>query len=281
MEPLKVKDRMIVPNFDLADPANMGRSAYFNLDNHIIAVEQLIASDEIEMALKLMDMLPSWHRTNYPDELTRMKKILYENLYDPYEYSSDSDEAGWTKEDAEKQFGTAYTYPRAEILRDVVLHYNAKNMTPWICELSTSHGLLPLGLQREGHKFNFFGKNLNHPALIKLKGWLNDGVWAESPGVDQPKIFVFTEALEHAYREEDLLNSYMKLGIEFDDIILSVPNGTLGHGLPNWKTRRLGHLRTYNSDEFYALAKRYFKGYSWRLWPSVSLVLHGEREVKS
>lgn len=274
MEPLNVKDRSIIPNFDFDDPANLGRSAYFNLDNHIIAVEQLIASDEIEMALKLMDMIPAWHRENYPEELTEMKKILYKNLYDNFDYASDSDEAGWTKEAAESQFGTAYTFPRAEVLREIVARYNRQGETPWICELSTSHGLLPLGMAKEGHKFSFFGKNLNHQALVKLKDWLGP-IWRHFPFDGQPKIFVFCEALEHAYRQEDLLNSYMKLGIEFDEIVLSVPNGTLGGGLPNWKTRRLGHLRTYTVNEFFQLANKFFPGYEWKCFPSVSIVLHG------
>lgn len=263
--------------FDPNDPENLGRSLHFNLEDHIRAVEGLIKSDEIDMALKLLDMVPAWERANYPKDLLEMKDILYKNLYDVYDYGSDADEAGWNKDAAESQFGTAYTYPRAEILRDIVVNYNSKGTPPWICELSTSHGLLPLGLQKEGHKFNFFGKNLNHPALVKLQSWLEPGVWADSPKPNQPKVFVFTEALEHCYREEDLKNSYYKLGIEFDDILLSVPNGTLGGGLPNWRARRIGHLRTYNLKEFSQLAMEYFPGYEWKCWPSVSLVLHGTK----
>ncbi len=265
-------------DFDPNLEANIGRPYFWKLEDHIKAIEGLIKADEIEFALKLFDMVPGWYRINYPEELSRLKAILYQNLYDPFEYSSDDEEAGWTKEDAEKQFGTAYTYPRAEVLRDIVLGYNSSGISPWICELSTSHGLLPLGLQREGHRFNFFGKNLNHPALLKLKGWLNDGIWADQPKPDQPKVFVFTEALEHAYREKDLLHSYMKLGVKFDDILLSVPNCTLGGGLPNWKTRRIGHLRTYTPKEFVNLASEYFPGYQWKMYPAVSIVLHGKQK---
>lgn len=265
----------MVHDFDVNDPKNMGRPLYFDVGIYLAAVEGMIRADEIERALWMLDNLPAWYRDNPPPEVRMMKQILYENLYDCFDYASDPDEAGWTKENAELQFGTAYTYPRAEVLRDIIGQMNAKGHKPWLCEFSTSHGLLPLGLQREKFEFNFFGKNLNHQALVKLKGWLNDGVWAEQPRVDQKTIFVFTEALEHAYREEDLLYSYRKLAIDFDHLVLSVPYGCLGGGLPNWKTRRLGHIRGYTADEFFKLAMRFFPSYEFKLYKADSMVLHG------
>lgn len=261
--------------FDRNDPNNLGRPLYWDLQKHIEAVEQMLRADELILGLEMCDKIPAWYRENYPKELYELKRKLFKNLYDIYTYAADPEEAGWTKEAAELQFGSAYTYPRAEILREIVARYNQQGEIPWICEFSTSHGLLPLGLQREGHKFNFFGKNLNHQALVKLKGWLNEGVWSDSPKDGQAKVFVFCEALEHAMREKDLYDSYMKLGIEFDEILLSVPNGTLGGGLPNWDSRPLGHVRTYNAKEFLRLADEFFPGYSWKLYKSVSLVLHG------
>lgn len=275
--PLKSGPFEILDQFDMNDPKNLGRPLYFRLDLFIAVVESLICSDEIEMALKLMEMVPAWHRENYPEELTRMKKLLYQNLYDCYTYASDADEAGWTKENAEKQFTSGYAFPRAEVLRDLVASHNHVGRTPWLCEFSPSHGLLPLGLAKEGHKFNFFGKNLNHPALVKLKGWLEPGVWQEAPSVDQPTIFVFTECWEHSYREKDVYDAYMKLGVDFDHIVLSVPFGTMGHGLPNWKTRPIGHIRTYSQQEFFDLADRFFPNRKWKLIKSVSMVLQGDK----
>lgn len=277
MEPLKVKGKEILELYEPSEET-LGKPFYFNLDNHIIAVEQLIASDEIEMALKLMDMVPAWYRANYPLELERMKRILYENMYDQYEYASDDEEAGYTREKAEAQAGSAYTFPRFEILSKVVRDYNEQGKVPWYFEASPSHGLLPLGLARDGLKFKFFGKNLNHKALVKLIEWLGPEIWhPQGPGPDQPTIFGCFESLEHASREEDLFESYVKLGVDFDDVLLSVPNGTLGGGLPNWKERRIGHLRTYTQKEFVQMADRFFPKRSWNVWPSVSIVVHGKR----
>lgn len=262
--------------FDQSDVANLGRPLYWRLDQHIAAIEQMIRADEIEIALKMLDQIPAWWRENYPQELTEIRTTLYRNLYDTFEYASDSDEAGWAKEDAEAQFLTAYTYPRAEILLDTVKQFNAQGLTPWVFELSTSHGLLPLGLKKHGAIFRFAAKNLNQPALLKVKEWLGP-VWADEPSRDQPTVFVFTEALEHAYREEDLRQSYYKLGIDFDVVILSVPYGCLGGGLPNWRERRIGHVRGYTRNDFIKLANDYFPGRKWELTPAYSMVLKGVR----
>jgi hypothetical protein len=277
IKPLAVKDRLILQDFDQIDLKNLGRPFFWSLDNHIIAIEQMICADEIEIALKMFDQVPAWYREpeNYPEELTRLKKLLYQNLYDQYQYAADEDEAGWTKEKVIEQFMGGYCFPRGEVLRDIIARYNAQGQAPWVCELSPSHGPIPIGLLSLGLKFNFYGKNLNHAALVKLKGWLEPGVWRETPQVDQPRVFVCCESLEHAFDEESLYRSYEKLGLTFDEIVLSVPYGCMGGGLPNWKTRPIGHIRGYTVSEFTGLAQRFFPGYQWQLYKSVSMVLHG------
>ncbi len=163
MSPLLVKDRTILEKFDRTDLANMGRPLYWSLDNHIIALEQMICADEIEIALSMFEQIPAWYREpqNYPEELVRLKKLLYQNMYDQYDYAADDEEAGYTRENAEAQWGTNYTFPRAEVLRETIYSFNQVGKTPWYFEASPSHGLLPLGLAKEKHKFKFFGKNLN------------------------------------------------------------------------------------------------------------------------
>lgn len=269
---------MSKPPFDVTLEENWGRPFYWVLEDHIRAIEGLIRADEIEMAFKLLEMVPAYYREpgRYPKELTRIKKILCENMYDAYSYAHDEEEAGYTREEAESQFLTGYTFPRAEILLELVKGLNSKNEIPWVCELSTSHGLLPLGLLKHGARFNFFAKNLNQAALEKVKGWLTD-IWRPDPGPSQKTIFVFTEALEHAWFEKDLMHAYYKLGVDFDYILLSVPLGCLYGGLPNYESRRLGHVRGYTPNEFIDVASRFFPDRKWRLIKAPSMVLVGEK----
>lgn len=266
--------------FDESLPSNMGRSLYFDLDKHIEACEQLIRSDEIMMAIDMLDMVPAWHRDDLETQkkLHEIKEILYRQSYDTMEYANDPDEASYSRENAESQFFSSYAYPRGEILLSTVNAYNKQGKTPWVFELSTSHGLLPLGLVKANAKFKFFAKNLNQAALTKVKDWLGPEVWcspAQRKHAKEPTIFVNTECLEHMAREEDLEQSYYKIGVDFDTIILSTPYGTLGGGLPDWSTRRLGHIRTYTRKDFIQLADRFFPNRIWEMAFSHSMVLTG------
>jgi hypothetical protein len=77
--------------------------------------------------------------------------------------------------------------------------------------------------------------------------------------------------------EQDLEAGARKVGVDFDHILLSVPYGTLGGGLLDWDTRRLGHVRTYGKNDFILLANKLFPGYQWSLTLSHSQVLVGKK----
>lgn len=269
--------------FDRTDPKNLGRSLYFSLDKWIEAVEMLIRSDEILMAIEVLAKVPSWHREDPASQkkLHEIKTTLFRQAYDSMEYANDPDEAGYTRAEAERQFFSSYAFPRGEILLEEVNKLNRDGKTPWVFELSTSHGLLPLGLAKANCKFNFCAKNLNQAALVKVKDWLGPEIWQEKPKQGQPTLFINTECLEHAAREEDIEHNYYKLGIDFDTILLSVPYGVLGGGLPDWRTRRLGHIRTYTKQDFLNLAHRFFPNRQWEMCVSHSLVVIGRKMVQS
>jgi hypothetical protein len=239
----------------------------------------MIRSDEIQIALQMLEQVPGWYRDHYPPELAAIRNRLYEQCYDPFDYASDADEAGFTKEEIEEQCLGPYTFPRADILFQDIQTMNADGMMPWIFEISPSHGWLPLGFAKRGVKFNFCGKNLNQKALDKIKHWLPFGVWADRPVMNQTKILVCYEALEHMWNPHDLEQSAKKLGYEFDHIYLSTPKYTLGGGLPDWSTRRIGHVRTWTPGEFLRFAGKSFPGYSWQIFDAPSMVIRGSKNA--
>lgn len=278
-KPLIVKDRSILETYDFTDEENTGRPLFWSLDNHIVAIEQMIAADEIQIALKMCDEIPGWYRDHYPKELHEIKERLYQQCYDQFDYSSDFDEANWRLDDIESQCFSPYTWPRADILAAHISELNQANETPWIFEISPSHGWLPLGFKKNGLKFHFFGKNMNQAALKKIIDNM-DGYWREKPEENQKKILVCYEALEHMWNAHDLKQAAYKTGIVYDSIYLSTPKYTLGGGLSDWKTRRLGHVRTWTPKEFTQFASEAFPGYSWEIWPRHSMVLRGTRVEK-
>ncbi len=266
--------------FDLTDTKNIGRPLYWRLDKHIEAVEQLIRADELQMALTMLDQIPGWWRDNYPKELTEIKNIIYRQTYDQIEYATDDEEADCPREMGEAQWTADYCYPRAEILNSIVKAHNDAKRIPWIFDVGCSHGNMPLGLLKGGYRFSYLGKGMNHRIIQKLKSWVGE-VWQEKPFTDQPTILYCTEVIEHCFNPQDIVHSAHKVGVDFDQIVLSVPMYCLGSGLPDWKTRRMGHVRNWTPGEFLEFANKHWPGYSWTIYKSNSMVLIGECQKKS
>lgn len=263
--------------FNVALPENVGKPYYWHLDVHIKAVIQMIQADEIQIALKMLEDVPGYYRDNYPKELTEIRNNLYRQMYDQFDYANDPGEAGWKREDVEAQCLTDYTFPRANILFDEIKRLNSESKVPWICELSASHGWLPIGFQKKGAEFYYFAKNLNLPALNRIKEWLEPHRWVETPEKAWTKILVFYEALEHMNTPSDLEQAAKKVGEEYDQIYLSTPKYTLWGGLPDWSTRRIGHVRTWTPKEFLEFSSKSFPGYAWSFCDSHSMVLIGKK----
>lgn len=257
------------------DPALIGKPLYWDLENHVAAILQMIRADELQIALKMLDDVPAWYRTNYPKELSDIKRKLFMNTYDQIEYATDDDEASCPREMGEQQWTSAYCFPRGEIITQEVQKLNSAGKAPWIFDLGCSHGNMPLGLYKLGLVFTYLGKAMNLRASEKIKEWLGPIYWREKPNDYQEKWLVCTEVIEHCFAPEEIVHSANKLGHAFDQIFLSVPLGCLYGGLHNWDSRRLGHVRGWTAEEFAAFAKQSFPGYKWTQYISHSQVLHG------
>jgi hypothetical protein len=262
--------------FDINNPDNLGRPYFFDLKMFIATVEMFICSDEIETALWLLDNPPAWYREHYPPELMEIKKTLFGQTYDQHEYATDDDEANCQREFGESQWLTGYTYPRAEIIMKEIKELNAKGLSPWIFDLGCSHGNLPLGLMKEKMSFKYCGTAMNYRIEERVKEWVG-ALWQEECGASRPTILWCTEVLEHCFDPNSLVHSAYKKNVEFDQIILSTPLGCLHHGLPNWRTRRIGHVRGWTPNEFGEWAMKNWPGYKWELHKSFSMVLHGRK----
>lgn len=256
--------------------SNVGKPSYWNIQKHVDAVEQLIRADDIDLAIQMCDMIPSYYRhpDRYPKELSNIKQVVARQLYDQVEYSNDDEEADCTREFGEAQWSSGYMHPRAEIILKVLKQMWPK--TPWIFDLGCSHGNLPLGLMRENLGFTYKGVGLNWRIVQKVKKWCGLH-WSDRPVNQQPTILFCSEVLEHASRVEDIATTALKECVDWDVVILSVPLNTLGGGLPDYTNRRLGHVRTFNEHDLYALANKYWPGRKWELTLAESQVIVGRK----
>lgn len=266
------------------DINEIGLPKYWSLDAHVKAVEQMIRADEIQIALRMLDDVPAWYRKNRPPELEEIRKKLYENLYDAFDYGNDDEEAEFPEAEARAQWRNGYCFPRAEIITALVKKLNKAGETPWIFDLGCSHGNLLYGLFSESVSFQYLGKSINWRIAQRVseigqeipgegKGWR----WKEKPDANQKTILFCSEVIEHMMNPMDAVQSAYKMGVRWDYILLSVPLGCLGGGLENWDTRRLGHVRGWTEQEFFDFANKHWPGYGWQLTVAPSMVLLGER----
>ncbi len=255
----------------------IGQPQFFKMDHFLDSVEMLIKADDLKNAIKMLDLVPAYY-LDYPTKRQQeLKNKLYKQCYDDYDYASDFDEANWVYKDIIDQCLTSYTFPRAEIVAEEIKALNDQNKKPWICELSPSHGWLPLGFEHKGFKFDYYGKNLNQKAMDKIR--LHLKCWEHHPKETQEKWLVCFESIEHMWDEYSFQRSVAKLEQDFDKVFLSVPLYTLGGGLPNWDTRRVGHVRTWSPKQFSNFAMEVFPGYSWEITLHHSMVLKGKKNV--
>lgn len=261
------------------DINEIGRPLYWNLSDHVKSIVQMIRADELQIALRMCDEIPGYYRDNYPRELSELKRKIYEQTYDQIEYATDDEEAECTREFGEAQWTNGYMHPRAEIIAEIVRNsVGQQKQAPWIFDLGCSHGNLPLGLLKElGPCFNYRGAGMNYRIQAKVKEWVGAEVWRERPAEGQPTILYCTEVIEHCFSPEEIVHSAYKVGTNWDYILLSVPKYTLGGGLENWDTRRLGHVRTWTPNEFLAFADKAWPGYRWTYYDAHSMVIVGKR----
>lgn len=252
----------------------VGKPTYWRLDEHIAAIIGMIRADELQIALKMCDEIPGYYRDNYPAELQEIKATLYQQMYDQVEYATDDEEAECTREFGESQWLTAYTFPRAEIIEKILTD---EMRTPWIFDLGCSHGNLPLGLIKSNFAFDYKGVGMNWRIVEKVKRWVGEDIWTERPTPGQDTILFCSEVLEHCMNPMDVVHTAHKQGIDWKLILLSVPMYTLGGGLPDWDTRRLGHVRTWTPHDFHAFAWKNWPGYTWELTQAPSMVLVGRK----
>lgn len=257
----------------------IGKPLYFSLEAHVAAVESLVRSDEIELALRVADMVPSWYRVpaNYPPELAEIKRVVARQLYDQVEYSNDNEEAECTREFGESQWGTAYMHPRDQIITQIVRAAHNSRQSAWIFDLGCSHGNLPLGLLKElGPGFTYKGVGLNWRIVQMVREWARD-VWRDESEPQQLKVLYCSEVLEHASRLEDVVTTALKECVDWDVVLLSVPLNTLGGGLPNYHDRRLGHVRCFNEQELFEFASKHWPGRTWEMTLAASMVIVGRK----
>lgn len=266
-----------VARFDYSDPKNIGRPAFFDVETFIETVEMFITCDEVATAMHLINNMPGWYRDNMPERVVNLRNQLYRRFFTTLDYARDG---CYMKEIASQPSETlkaGVLLERGAATYEVVKGINGDNRTPWIYELAPGNYWLPLMLREHGLQFTYCGRTLNIEMQRDASVYLASH-WRNDPDMDQFKIFIAFELIEHLADPSEIFHHYVKAGNDFDVILLSTPKYTYGHGMPNWYENDLGHLRTYTPTEFLSFAKKHWPEHFWEIYHDPVMVLRGIKQ---
>lgn len=229
----------------------IGQPLLFDPDLYLTAVEQMIASDEVERALHMLDNMPSFYREHPPKRALELKELLHRVLWTPVQYAGI-----YAGADVESEFWPL----RAQCVEDIVREHSGAH----IMELAGGSGWLHEGLRKREYKFTYNCLSLDEKLVTK-----------EFFG--GPAIFCAFELIEHLSNEWEIYQNYLKFNKQADYVLLSTPLHTYGGGNPNWRNGPLGHLRCYSVSEFHEIAAKMFTGFEWTAKTDDTIVLIGRK----
>lgn len=259
-----------------------GEPKHWDVSTHIKAIEQLIESDEVQMALRLIDMVPGYYRDNPLVDLIELKEKLYSQLWTVFDYMSDDDESAEriekrSKMRPEELIEFHHFHPRAHVIKTLASELNSLGQTPKIFELAPAALWAPFGLANLGKKFQYKPISINKHTPSFYDQFLKKYPAHAMDKSDGPTIFCAFEVIEHLWEPNDIFHIYMREGIKADYVLLSTPKYTLYGGLDGWKTRDLGHLRTYTPHELIRFAGQHWPSFSWEYYEGDMMVIKGKR----
>lgn len=291
MKPVDVKI-----DYDPLKVEHLGKPKYFDPDHYLDSVEQMVAADEIVLALQMIDNMPGYYRMNpYPRAVELKKKIhqftlgLYGYILDEYETYENSlrhqkklnPQADWDNFGLAAMIDIPFCFPRGPLTIEAVKKLNDEGKIPHIYEMGPANYYLPYGLHSKGLKFTYFADSLNKVAFADHSERLKKlNVWKEKPDDGQFQIFVCFETIEHLWNIDDIHFQYHRYNCNADMIFVSTPCGTLLGGLPNLD-RELGHIRTFTPKELFLIVNRWWPDYDWSDCLNHMMVIFGKRKVKN
>lgn len=275
---------------------NCGKPKHFDFQKFISTALELTYSDEVENALKMLDLCPSFYRASQKEYLDSLKENIRSRIATPLDYShhyleffevaskyeKDMSERRHKEAGVESKFEDlgdmiheSFCYPRGGIMIDMVKTLNDKGITPHIVEFGPAAFWLPHGLRKQGLKFKYKPLTLNQIALHGNMKSLEDVIDMDLKKSEH-HIFVCFEVIEHLWDDSHIVLDYLKQSVDFETVALSTPLHTFDGG-SNDDKRELQHLRCYSLSEFLNYAIRNFPGRKWMQYGGQSQVLIGEK----
>lgn len=228
-----------------------GMPLWFNLDVYFALIDQYIASDEVEIAMYLLENPPSYYRDHPPKRLIETREALHRQTWTSSQY------VGLYKdipENSESEWPS-----RMDVLEGMLTDCTH------IMELGPGGLRVKDSLIKRGHNISYEYISLDGSEILK-----------RAP-VNATVIFVCQEIIEHLKDPTEIFQNYLKFKKPADKILITTPLYTYAGGMPEWRDRPLGHLRTYSPSILHETVAKMFRGFNWSIQLSETINLVGEK----
>lgn len=248
----------------------VGCPRLFSMELHLLAVQQMIRSDEVAEALRMLDNVPGYYRENPHPAAITVKKVLLRQLVHPLWYSRQAHDYDWDV--ARGAFDACW--PRSHAVLKEVLEFNAQGIIPTVVDLAPGVFWLPVGLEQRNAKFKYQPMTLNHLSLHKFKEEFPTIELVDTP--QDNTIFCAFELIEHLWNPVEIFQHYLQLGTIPKFIMISTPLYTYNCPADQWHTADLAHLRTYSKQDLITYCHTHWPNYDWALCPEEVMVIIGK-----
>lgn len=237
-------------------------------------VESLIHMDEVERALLVLENIPAEFRDSPPENLFKLRRQILASLCTAHAYMSSGLDAQVIPEHA---IPNLHLNLRGKLIEAEVKKYNEQGKTPHIVDVGPGEYWVPIALKQLGYRFTYWDvafdaktQSVAHP-LLEMR--------VSIPAVNQPRIFLALEIIEHLPAPSDLSVECLRHCQDWPERIhLSTPRYTYDTKEKDWrKPCGLPHLRAYTPTEFLSTARKLFPGYEWQIYSDRIMSLRGMR----
>jgi hypothetical protein len=226
----------------------------FDVDQLLRLADALCQYDDPFRALEMLKLLPGHFRQWEPEKVRALRLEIERAIVTPATYAEGFLDTKGTYEDAMAGWKSL---PRARLVQEEVKMANAIGLVPHIVDQGPGHFWLPIGLLSEGLKFTYKPVGLDRVQFELSKPHI-ESVMVE-PAADAPVFYTAFEIIEHLFDTKELAYESLRSSPKRPSVVfVSTPHGCFDCRSEAWRTRGMGHVRTYTQREFVLEMERVF-----------------------
>jgi hypothetical protein len=238
---------------------NLGRPFYFDPDVYLDAVENMIVADEIIFALSMIENMPAWYRLNPTVRAVELKKELLKKVWTVFDYSRDAEEFE-VLEPSDIGRDLRY-YPRITILKYFIEDAIKLGFKVNVHEFCPGNFSVLKYLDASGLDFGYSFENVNKQVSQTVDELLIKHDVIKTPNVFN--IFICFEVIEHLWDTKATLQHWASK-VDAQGVMISTPYGCMGGGMADWRSRDIGHVRTFTHNELMSLCSEIWPRLEWQ-----------------